>query len=58
MNFERPLNPRTEAATKRINCLTEFPHFETGLTAALRRAYLAPVTGDAECFDALLAKLR
>ncbi len=58
MNFERPLHPRTEAATKRINCLIEFPHFETGLTAALRRAYAAPVTGHVDGFDELLARLR
>ena len=58
MDFERPLTPRSDSATKRINCLSEFPPFDAGLTAALRRAYAGPVTGDVDCFDALLAKLR
>ena len=57
MNFERPPKPRTEAAPDRIKCLTELPLFEAGLTAALRRAYAAPVMGHGDYFEDLLAKL-
>jgi hypothetical protein len=58
MNFENALKPKTVVPIKRIPCSSEFPPFEVGLTAALRRAFTAPPVEDVDEFDALLAKLR
>jgi hypothetical protein len=58
MNFERPLCARTEEAMKRMVTWTDLPPAQAGLSAALRRAFVAPADGGSRELDDLLRKLR
>jgi hypothetical protein len=57
MNFERPLGARTEDAMKRLISWSDLPPTQAGLSAALRRAYVALPDDCTREFDELLRKL-
>jgi hypothetical protein len=57
MNFERPLQSRTNGSMARATSWTELPPCQAGLAAALRRAFAMPADETARKFDELLHRL-
>jgi hypothetical protein len=57
MNIERPLVSRTSGSMTRLSNWTELPPCQSGLSAALRRAFAMPEDECARKFEELLRQL-